>query len=81
MDTDGVSAVLNYRESLRLDLNREVSVCFDLEEQTSLGLVGTLPTPTITREIKKIYGRDYPELIAKTPRLSYPQPVASEGRR
>jgi len=42
MDTNGVSAVPNYRESLRSDLNLEVSVCFDLEEQTSLCSVGTL---------------------------------------
>jgi hypothetical protein len=40
MDTNGVSAVPNYGGSLSLDLNLEVSVCFDLEEQTSLCLVG-----------------------------------------
>lgn len=37
-----VSAVPNYRESLSLDLDLEVSVWFNLEGQTALCLVGTL---------------------------------------
>jgi hypothetical protein len=39
---DAVSAVPTYRESLRLDLDLEVSVRFNLEEQNALCIVGTL---------------------------------------
>ena len=53
MDTDGVSAVPNYRESLSLDLNLEVSVCFDLEEQTALRFVGTLAIRKFDWKLKK----------------------------
>jgi hypothetical protein len=56
MDTDGVSAVLNYRESLSLDLNLEVSVCFELKEQTSLCSVGTLATRKLVWKSKKSMG-------------------------
>jgi hypothetical protein len=53
MDTDEVSAVPSYGGLLSLDLNLEVSVCFDLEEQTSLCLVGTLATRKFDWKLKK----------------------------
>lgn len=61
-----VSAVPDDRELLRLDLNLEVSACFDLEEPSALCLWHS-NHPEIRLEIKKIYDRDYPEPIAKTP--------------
>jgi hypothetical protein len=42
MDTTRYPRYRNCRESLRLDLVPEVSVCFNLEERNTLSFVGTL---------------------------------------
>jgi hypothetical protein len=63
---DAVSAVPNYLESLRLDLDLEVSVWFNLEDK--LLCTGEHSSDAgIKLEINKIYGRDYPELNTKIP--------------
>lgn len=80
MDTARYPRYQDDRELLRLDLNLEVSACFDLEEPSALCLWHS-NHPEIRLEIKKIYDRDYPEPIAKTPRLFYPQLVAFEPMR
>ena len=50
---DAVSAVPNYRESLRLNLDPEVSVCLNLEERNTLSFVGTLAIWKFGRKSKK----------------------------
>ena len=73
-DTTGYLALLNYWESLRVGLVLEGERLIQILKSKPGSVLLDSSHAGIWREIQKIYGRDYPELITKTPRICDPPP-------